>query len=146
MLPRFIIYNYSRLLKNNLFKSLNLVGARGFEPPTPWTPFKCATRLRYAPTQKTVTNMLMNLCQDRMECLQGCIIYRDNLLNLRKLVAYWISWKIQAPKTKLQINSNDPNPKFQTADPSWQPEWYCPSAVLVLVIGYWSAQGGEIYL
>ena len=27
------------------------VGARGFEPPTPCTPCKCATRLRYAPTR-----------------------------------------------------------------------------------------------
>ena len=27
-----------------------LVGARGFEPPTPCTPCKCATRLRHAPT------------------------------------------------------------------------------------------------
>ncbi len=26
-----------------------LVGARGFEPPTPTTPLWCATRLRYAP-------------------------------------------------------------------------------------------------
>ena len=28
-----------------------LVGARGFEPPTPTTPLWCATRLRYAPTE-----------------------------------------------------------------------------------------------
>ena len=27
-----------------------LVGARGFEPPTPCTPCKCATSLRHAPT------------------------------------------------------------------------------------------------
>ncbi len=27
-----------------------MVGARGFEPPTPTTPLWCATRLRYAPT------------------------------------------------------------------------------------------------
>ena len=26
-----------------------MVGARGFEPPTPTTPLWCATRLRYAP-------------------------------------------------------------------------------------------------
>src|SRR5665213_2053597 len=25
------------------------VGARGFEPPTPWSRTRCATRLRYAP-------------------------------------------------------------------------------------------------
>ena len=27
-----------------------VVGARGFEPPTPATPLQCATRLRHAPT------------------------------------------------------------------------------------------------
>ncbi len=37
-----------RLLRTGLEK--NLVGARGFEPPTPTTPLWCATRLRYAPT------------------------------------------------------------------------------------------------
>ena len=30
--------------------SKSLVGARGFEPPTPWSRTRCATRLRYAPT------------------------------------------------------------------------------------------------
>ena len=30
---------------------IKLVGARGFEPPTPWSRTKCATRLRYAPIQ-----------------------------------------------------------------------------------------------
>jgi hypothetical protein len=28
-----------------------MVGARGFEPPTPWSRTRCATRLRYAPTE-----------------------------------------------------------------------------------------------
>ena len=28
-----------------------VVGARGFEPPTPWSRTRCATRLRYAPTE-----------------------------------------------------------------------------------------------
>lgn len=31
-----------------------LVGMKGFEPSTPWTPFKCAPRLRYIPTQKNL--------------------------------------------------------------------------------------------
>ena len=30
--------------------SREMVGARGFEPPTTATPLQCATRLRYAPT------------------------------------------------------------------------------------------------
>ena len=29
-----------------------LVGVRGFEPPTPDTPWQCATRLRYTPTER----------------------------------------------------------------------------------------------
>ena len=34
-------------------KPLNsLVGVKGFEPSTPCTPCKCATRLRHTPTEK----------------------------------------------------------------------------------------------
>ena len=29
---------------------MEMVGARGFEPPTTATPLRCATRLRYAPS------------------------------------------------------------------------------------------------
>ena len=32
---------------------LGLVGARGFEPPTPASRTQCATGLRYAPTKST---------------------------------------------------------------------------------------------
>src|SRR5258706_13562920 len=35
-----------------------LVGARGFEPPTPCTPCRCATRLRYAPTEPRIISAL----------------------------------------------------------------------------------------
>ncbi len=31
-----------------------MVGAAGFEPTTPTPPAWCATRLRYAPNQKTI--------------------------------------------------------------------------------------------
>ena len=34
--------------------SQELVGARGFEPPTTCTPCKYATRLRYAPTKERI--------------------------------------------------------------------------------------------
>ena len=37
-----------KLKKSNDFNG-EMVGARGFEPPTPDTPCQCATRLRYAP-------------------------------------------------------------------------------------------------
>jgi hypothetical protein len=32
-----------------------MVGTGGFEPPTPCTPSKCATRLRHVPTAKGLT-------------------------------------------------------------------------------------------
>src|SRR4051812_36279503 len=35
--------------KNSSFFAGKMVGARGFEPPTPCPPGRCATRLRYAP-------------------------------------------------------------------------------------------------
>jgi hypothetical protein len=36
------------------FKCLKeLVGARGFEPPTPWSRTRCSTRLSHAPTRST---------------------------------------------------------------------------------------------
>ena len=37
------------VLKGVDFRYRKLVGATGFEPATPCTPCKCATRLRYAP-------------------------------------------------------------------------------------------------
>ena len=37
----------SRTFRKDSFGGL--VGARGFEPPTPWSRTRCATRLRYAP-------------------------------------------------------------------------------------------------
>ena len=35
-----------------------LVGARGFEPPTPCAQGRCATRLRYAPTLRMVLSII----------------------------------------------------------------------------------------
>ena len=42
----FILKPSEKAIKNERDK---MVGARGFEPPTPDTPCQCATRLRYAP-------------------------------------------------------------------------------------------------
>src|SRR5215475_12663883 len=36
--------------RQELAERREMVGARGFEPPTPCTPCRCATRLRHAPT------------------------------------------------------------------------------------------------
>ena len=39
---------------------VSMVGARGFEPPTPCAQGRCATRLRYTPTGSPLT-----LCKDQ---------------------------------------------------------------------------------
>ena len=56
----FLTSRYSPEERLEIFrKYLNfLVGARGFEPPTPCTPCKCATRLRHAPFHKDNANIL----------------------------------------------------------------------------------------
>src|SRR3990172_9914485 len=42
-----------------------LVGARGFEPPTPWSRTRCSTRLSHAPTLRTRVNALVYLGMER---------------------------------------------------------------------------------
>ncbi len=42
-----------------------MVGARGFEPPTPTTPLWCATRLRYAPTLFQTVKPVLTLSRAR---------------------------------------------------------------------------------
>src|SRR5579863_9080316 len=37
-------------LTHKLFSMHNLVGERGFEPPTPWSRTRCSTRLSHSPT------------------------------------------------------------------------------------------------
>jgi hypothetical protein len=48
--------SFKLLLLSSFMKSKSnlkeMVGARGFEPPTTATPLRCATRLRYAPNTK----------------------------------------------------------------------------------------------
>ena len=39
------------MIELGLVRRKELVGATGFEPATPCTPCKCATRLRHAPTE-----------------------------------------------------------------------------------------------
>ena len=56
---RFKIFRFALIL----FPTIHLVGARGFEPPTPCTPCKCATRLRYAPINLVKLNFLF-FCVD----------------------------------------------------------------------------------
>src|SRR6185437_567346 len=56
----------SPLSKNRLrVEQLDLVGARGFEPPTPASRTQCATGLRYAPTRPSGENRRVIVLQDR---------------------------------------------------------------------------------
>lgn len=43
-------------------KPFLLVGAKGFEPSTPWSQTKCATKLRYAPTMKAIHFLQQSHC------------------------------------------------------------------------------------
>jgi hypothetical protein len=51
-----------------------MVGARGFEPPTPSPPAKCATRLRHAPTLK---KLLLSIEKKHLKCEQ-CMVDRSS--------------------------------------------------------------------
>ncbi len=51
-------YEGKQQAKKNLNKCsgfLNLVGERGFEPPTHWSQTSCATKLRYSPMGAHIT-------------------------------------------------------------------------------------------
>jgi hypothetical protein len=60
-----------------------LVGARGFEPPTPCAQGRCATRLRYAPTG----NALL-------------ILNQFDELRLRRTDRFWCNCAKTVPKTQ----------------------------------------------
>ncbi len=58
-----------------------MVGARGFEPPTPTTPLWCATRLRYAPTV-CLERQVVLAAQDVKKLLEFHAYLFDDLLTL----------------------------------------------------------------
>ncbi len=43
---------------SEFYKFIHMIGARGFEPPTPATPLRCATKLRHAPTYSVLYFMI----------------------------------------------------------------------------------------
>ena len=53
-----------------------LVGARGFEPPTPCAQGRCATRLRYAPTEVKSSFPDSNLSHNQNQSHRGDTIRR----------------------------------------------------------------------
>ena len=54
---------------------IKMVGARGFEPPTPDTPCQCATRLRYAPTMRILRSEINVLTDWESPNYQHTILY-----------------------------------------------------------------------
>ena len=44
-----LLNNDVKTMSSALCMCLKMVGATGFEPATPWSQTKCATKLRYAP-------------------------------------------------------------------------------------------------
>ncbi len=54
-----------------------MVGATGFEPAAPWSRTKCATRLRYAPTEGIIHDLrffvepIQNIDPDYLSGLSG---------------------------------------------------------------------------
>ncbi len=63
--PRTTIWCSNQLSYTHHKAFYRMVGAKGFEPSTPWSQTKCATRLRYAP--QVLTNrhysILLRFCQ-----------------------------------------------------------------------------------
>src|SRR5512146_1683518 len=81
-----------RLVRLRIIRKLGekMVGARGFEPPTPWSRTKCATRLRYAPTrivyytksQMMSTNILLMSSDEVIErFLVVVLLFSDDFRN-----------------------------------------------------------------
>ena len=63
-----LVYTYLSVVFERLLLSIKMVGVQGFEPWTPWSQTRCATRLRYTP------NKLGGGWEDRtpINSLQSC--------------------------------------------------------------------------
>ena len=72
-----------------------MVGARGFEPPTPATPLQCATRLRHAPTLEPIVRQPASLARP-------------------KVAFHSVSGRAVSPKAK-KCSSRHHAPRYQTA-------------------------------
>ena len=71
-----------------MVKSLNLlVGVKGFEPSTPCTPCKCATRLRHTPSQERViikislldSKCFLNITQHLFQFIAHLLVADDGI-------------------------------------------------------------------
>ena len=67
-----------------------LIGAEGFEPPTPWSQTTCATKLRYAPTtspilpveSKTVNAFFELFLKNLQKVNQSCVCVNFSCVDL----------------------------------------------------------------
>ena len=89
---KFLILNKDSNRGNEWCRMLRkMVGARGFEPPTPDTPCQCATRLRYAPKRicnllETYTSIEIRMASTSMESKPSS--WNDGMLGYRSTIPY----------------------------------------------------------
>src|SRR5579863_7265931 len=78
-----------KALRHDLRKGQNerMVGARGFEPPTPCAQGRCATRLRYAPTLERKHSFLI-LPDSLLRCCKPYKVVRVFLL-IELFTGHW---------------------------------------------------------
>ena len=88
-------------LRSDFFHEL--VGARGFEPPTPATPLQCATRLRHAPT------CLKPIISSRLGEFYITRFFRDRRSLSMPFVREWFCRRQRNART------NSQSPRYQTA-------------------------------
>ena len=72
-----------------------MVGPTGFEPATPSPPAKCATRLRYGPTQKRRT-MLLETCASSLYLIFTCLDTDEGLIHSRDGLATAVDERFSA--------------------------------------------------
>ena len=84
-----------------VYTPVELVGVRGFEPPTPSSRRKCATRLRYTPTRFSKGFRLTNTSFDALRCCTTVVPRRHNTATTMTLTQSKVD-KLQ-PKDKRYI-------------------------------------------
>ena len=98
-----------------------MVGARGFEPPTPCAQGRCATRLRYAPTENDIPDS-KSLFSDPFSCAGVSKSFVKTLTSASAQVAALVWGKclvgVRDPEASPEDKCQDPN-LGQARDPAW---------------------------
>jgi hypothetical protein len=102
-----------------------LVGARGFEPPTPCAQGRCATRLRYAPTENDIP-ILNQFSLVRFPAPALPNLFATKLTSASAQVAALVWGKclvgVQDPEASPEDKCQDPN-LAPARDPAWALAW-----------------------